>query len=59
MFKYRPAGWKHETRIVAIRYKPEGEFLWRYTFFATNRGAGDLPKQRVKEFGFGQNIRML
>ena len=59
VFKHRPADWKHETRIVAVRYLLEDEFVWRYTFFATNLGAGDLPKHRVKEFGFGQYIRML
>jgi hypothetical protein len=59
VFKHRPTDWKHETRIVAIRYLPKGELFWRYTFFATNLGAGDLPKHRVAEFGFGQYVRML
>jgi hypothetical protein len=59
VFKHRPTDWRHETRIVAIRYRPKGELFWRYTFFATNLGAGDLPKHRVAEFGFGQYVRML
>ena len=59
VFKHRFADWKHETRIVAIRYMREDEFIWRYTFLATNLGAGDLPKHRVEKYGFGQYIRML
>jgi hypothetical protein len=59
VFKHRPGDWKHETRIVAIRYLPKGELFWRYTFLATNLSAGDLPKHRVAEFGFGQYARML
>ena len=59
VFDHRPAEWKHGARIVALRYHPEDELCWHYSFFATNLRASDLPKHRVAEYGFGQYVRML
>lgn len=59
VFDHQPGQWEHRTRIVALRYQPEDERLWRYSFFATNLSKNDLPKHRVAPYGFGQYVRMI
>lgn len=61
VFRHRPADWKHESNIVAVRWREQGDLpgLWRYTFFATDLEPSDLPKSRVADFGYGQYVRML
>jgi len=61
VFRHRPTDWKHESNMVAVRWREDDDLpgVWRYSFFATNLEPGDLPKSRVARFGYGQYVRML
>jgi hypothetical protein len=60
-FAHHPQGWRAPVTIVASRWLEANDLSgsWHYRFLATNLCAGDLPKSRVKEYGFGRYIWML
>lgn len=61
VFKHRPEGWPLTVKIVARRFRVEGELpgTWHYGFLGTNLEAADLPRALVRRHGFGPMVWML
>jgi hypothetical protein len=61
VFSYRPNKWEREVTIVALRWREADDLpgVWNYSFLATNLTGNDLPKNQIKEHGFGPYVRML
>lgn len=61
IFAHRPQNWAHNTNIIAVRWRVEGDLpgIWRYSFLATNLEVSDLPRHKVREHGFARFCWML
>jgi len=61
VFAYRPEGWDFNVTILALRWREQDDLpgIWHYTFLGTDLEPGDLPKHKVKEYGFARYGWML
>jgi len=61
VFSYCADTWDKPETVIARRWREKGELkgVWHYSFLVTDLSPEDLPKRRVKKYGFEQTIWMM
>lgn len=61
VMRHEPDDWPQPQTVVVRRWREQGEMegIWHYSFLYTNLSAQQLPKDRLKRWGFGALIWML
>lgn len=61
VFNYCADTWDKPETVIARRWRGKGELkgVWHYSFLVTDLSPEDLPKRRVRKYGFEQTVWMM
>jgi hypothetical protein len=62
VFKHMPEGWAQPQTVVVRRWRKDDEInldVWHYAFLYTNVTPQDLPKAKLKRYGYAQLLWLL